>query len=85
MHLIWTLFIGLIVGVLAKLLTPGRDPGGFFITICIGIAGSLIATFLGRALGWYQPGASAGFLASLAGAILLLVIYHAVAGRRRVV
>jgi uncharacterized membrane protein YeaQ/YmgE (transglycosylase-associated protein family) len=85
MHLLWTLFIGLIVGALAKLLTPGRDPGGFFITICIGIAGSLIATFLGRALGWYGPEASAGFLMSLIGAILLLVIYHAVAGRRRVV
>jgi len=85
MHFIWTLFIGLIVGALAKLLTPGRDPGGFFITICIGIAGSLLATFIGRAAGWYQPDASAGFLASLIGAIVLLAIYHAVAGRRRAV
>lgn len=85
MHLIWTLFIGLIVGALAKLLTPGRDPGGFIITICIGIAGSLLATFLGRAAGWYGPEASAGFLASLIGAIVLLVIYHAIAGRKRAV
>jgi uncharacterized membrane protein YeaQ/YmgE (transglycosylase-associated protein family) len=85
MHLIWTLFIGLIVGALAKLLTPGRDPGGFIITICIGIAGSLIATFVGRAAGWYEAGASAGFLASLIGAIVLLVIYHAVVRRRRAV
>jgi len=82
LHFIWTLFIGLIVGAVAKLLTPGRDPGGFLITICIGIAGSIIATFLGRALGWYSPDASAGFIASVIGAILLLVIYHAVRGRR---
>ena len=81
MHFIWTLIIGLIVGAVAKLLTPGRDPGGFLITICIGIAGSLIATFLGRVLGLYAPGASAGFIASLLGAILLLVIYHAVRQR----
>ena len=85
MHILWTLFIGLIVGAVAKLLMPGKDPGGFLITICIGIAGSLIATFLGRALGWYAPGASAGFLASIVGAILLLVIYHAVARRRSTV
>jgi uncharacterized membrane protein YeaQ/YmgE (transglycosylase-associated protein family) len=65
MHILWTLFIGLIIGVLAKLMTPGRDPGGFFITICIGIAGSLIATFLGRAVGLYGSDSSAGFFASL--------------------
>ena len=82
MHLLWTLIIGLIVGALAKLLTPGRDPGGFFITICIGIAGSLVATYLGRMLGFYGPDASAGFIASIIGAILLLAIYHAFAGRR---
>ena len=81
MHLLWTLLIGLIVGALAKLLTPGRDPGGFFITICIGIAGSLLATFLGRAIGLYGPESSAGFLMSLAGAIVLLLINHMV--RRR--
>jgi uncharacterized membrane protein YeaQ/YmgE (transglycosylase-associated protein family) len=82
MHLLRTLFIGLIVGALAKLLTPGRDPGGFLITICIGIAGSLIATFAGRSLGWYPADTSAGFIASLFGAILLLVLYHAVIKRR---
>ena len=81
MHLLWTLFISLIVGALAKFLTPGRDPGGFLITIAIGVAGSLVATFLGRALGLYAPGASAGFIASLIGAILLLVVYHAFRGR----
>ena len=81
MHLLWTLFIGLVVGALAKLLTPGRDPAGFFITICIGIAGSLLATFLGRAIGLYGPESSAGFLMSLVGAIVLLLVYHMV--RRR--
>jgi len=80
-YMLWTLFIGLIVGAVAKLLTPGRDPGGFIITICIGIAGSVIATFLGRSLGWYGHDASAGFIASVIGAILLLAIYH-VAVRR---
>ena len=82
--MLWTLFIGLIVGALAKLFTPGRDPGGFFMTICIGIAGSLIATFLGRAIGLYGPDSSAGFIASLIGAILVLVIYHTIIGRRTV-
>ena len=81
MHFLWTLFIGLIIGAVAKMLTPGRDPGGFFLTICIGIAGSFIATFLGRAMGFYGPDAAAGFIASVVGAILLLVIYHAVRGR----
>ena len=81
MHFLWTLFIGLIIGAVAKMLTPGRDPGGFFLTICIGIAGSFIATFLGRAMGFYAPDAAAGFIASVVGAILLLVIYHAVRGR----
>lgn len=82
MHLLWALFIGLIVGALAKLLTPGRDPGGFLITICIGIAGSFIATFLGRSIGLYGPESSAGFIASLLGAVLLLVIFRTVSGRR---
>jgi len=82
LHFIGTLIIGLIIGAVAKLLTPGRDPGGFLITICIGIAGSIIATFLGRAMGLYTADASAGFFASVVGAILLLVIYHAVLGRR---
>ena len=85
MHLIWTLIIGLIVGALAKLIMPGRDPGGFIITICIGIAGSLLATFLGRAAGWYGPENSAGFIASIVGAVILLAIYHMLTGRRRAV
>lgn len=76
MHLLWTLLIGLIVGAVAKLLMPGKDPGGFIITIVIGIAGSLLATFLGRALGLYREGASAGFIMSVIGAMILLFIYH---------
>jgi uncharacterized membrane protein YeaQ/YmgE (transglycosylase-associated protein family) len=76
MSIIWIILIGFIAGVLAKFLTPGRDPSGFFITAAIGIAGSILATFLGRAMGWYQEGQSAGFMAAVVGAIILLVIYH---------
>ena len=78
MSIIWAILIGFVVGLLAKFLTPGRDPGGFFITAAIGIVGSLIATFLGRALGWYQPGETAGFLAALVGSIILLLGYRMV-------
>jgi uncharacterized membrane protein YeaQ/YmgE (transglycosylase-associated protein family) len=79
---LWAIIIGLIVGALAKLIMPGKDPGGIIVTILIGIAGSLIATFLGRALGWYRPGEGAGFIMSLLGAILLLWIYRIVLARR---
>lgn len=78
MEIIWTILIGFVVGLLAKMLTPGRDPTGFFITAVIGIAGSLLATFGGQALGLYKAGEAAGFLGSLVGAIILLVIYHLV-------
>jgi uncharacterized membrane protein YeaQ/YmgE (transglycosylase-associated protein family) len=79
---LWALIIGLVVGALAKLIMPGKDPGGIIVTILIGIAGSLIATFLGRAFGWYRPGEGAGFIMSLLGAILLLWIYRMVLARR---
>jgi uncharacterized membrane protein YeaQ/YmgE (transglycosylase-associated protein family) len=78
MGIIWTILIGFVVGLIAKILTPGRDPTGFFITAAIGIAGSLLATFGGQALGLYQSGEPAGFVGSLIGAIVLLVIYHVV-------
>ncbi len=78
MSIIWTIIIGFFVGLLAKMLTPGRDPSGFFITAAIGIAGSLIATYGGQVLGFYQAGEPAGFFGSLVGAIILLVIYHLV-------
>ncbi len=78
MHLIWTLLIGLIVGALAKFIMPGKDPGGIIVTILIGVAGSFIATYAGRAIGWYQEGQTAGFIMSLVGAVVLLAIYHLV-------
>jgi uncharacterized membrane protein YeaQ/YmgE (transglycosylase-associated protein family) len=78
MSIIWTILIGFVVGLLAKFLTPGRDPSGFFITAAIGIAGSLLATFGGQAVGLYHAGEPAGFIGSLIGAIILLVIYHLV-------
>ena len=71
----WIVF-GLIVGVIAKLLMPGRDPGGFIITVLLGIAGAVIGGFVGRALGFYGPGEAAGFLMSTLGAVILLFVYH---------
>ena len=81
MSIIWMIVVGLIVGALAKLIMPGKDPGGIIITILLGIAGSLLAGFLGRAVGWYQPGEATGFIASLIGAIILLAIYRVIVGR----
>jgi uncharacterized membrane protein YeaQ/YmgE (transglycosylase-associated protein family) len=76
MQYVWMVVIGLIVGVLAKLIMPGKDPGGFIITILLGIAGSFVGTFIGRALGMYQPGQAAGFIMSVVGAIILLALYR---------
>jgi uncharacterized membrane protein YeaQ/YmgE (transglycosylase-associated protein family) len=76
--LIWMLFIGLLVGVVAKLVMPGRDPGGFLVTMLLGVAGALIAGFIGRMLGLYASGQSAGFILSTLGAILLLGLYRLV-------
>jgi uncharacterized membrane protein YeaQ/YmgE (transglycosylase-associated protein family) len=84
MQFLWTLLIGLVVGAIAKLLMPGKDPGGFIITMVLGVAGALLAGFLGRALGWYSdPGAAPGLIASVIGAMLLLLLYRIVTGRRR--
>lgn len=82
MSIIWTIIIGLIVGIVAKFLMPGRDPGGFVITAVIGIVGSIIATYLGQALGFYRPGESAGFIAAVLGSIILLFLYRMVIGRK---
>jgi uncharacterized membrane protein YeaQ/YmgE (transglycosylase-associated protein family) len=76
LHWIWAAIIGLLVGGLAKLIMPGRDPGGIFITMALGIAGSLIAGYLGRALGLYREGQGAGFIMSLIGSLILLGIYR---------
>ena len=82
MGILWWILFGLIVGIIAKLLTPGRDPGGFVITVLLGIAGALLGGFIGRAMGFYRPNQSAGWLMSIAGAIVLLVLYRLVAPRR---
>ncbi|MEJ7596286.1 MAG: GlsB/YeaQ/YmgE family stress response membrane protein [Kofleriaceae bacterium] len=82
MHIIWVLLIGLVVGALAKLVMPGKDPGGIIITIVIGIVGSFIANFIGRAAGWYGPTEPAGFIASIVGAVILLAGYRMITGRR---
>jgi uncharacterized membrane protein YeaQ/YmgE (transglycosylase-associated protein family) len=76
LHFLWMCLIGLVAGALAKLIMPGKDPGGIIVTMLLGIAGSLLAGFLGRALGLYEPGQGAGLIMSVAGAILLLVIYR---------
>jgi uncharacterized membrane protein YeaQ/YmgE (transglycosylase-associated protein family) len=81
LSLLWTLIIGLVVGAVAKLLMPGKDPGGIFVTMLIGIAGSFIASWIGRAVGWYKEGQSAGFIMSVLGAILLLAIYRLIKGK----
>jgi uncharacterized membrane protein YeaQ/YmgE (transglycosylase-associated protein family) len=76
MVILWTVIIGLMVGALAKFLMPGKDPGGFIVTILLGIAGSFIAGIVGRAMHWYTDGQTAGFIAAVAGAILLLFLYR---------
>ncbi|BAT19368.1 GlsB/YeaQ/YmgE family stress response membrane protein [Asaia bogorensis] len=76
MHLIWTLIVGFFVGLIAKFLMPGRDPGGFIITIFLGVAGALLASWIGQKLHFYHPGQPAGFVASVFGAMILLLIYR---------
>ncbi len=85
MSIIWAIIIGFIVGLIAKFLMPGRDPGGFIITALLGIVGALVATFIGRAMGLYAANESAGFIASVIGAMIVLFIYHLVRRRRPVV
>ena len=77
MHILWTILIGLVAGALARLIVPGKESGGFLVSIILGIVGALVATFLGRAVGWYQVGESAGFIGATVGAIIVLVVYHA--------
>ncbi len=76
------IFFGLVIGIIAKVLMPGRDPGGFIITILLGIAGALLGGFVGRAMGFYGEGQTAGWLMSIVGAVLLLAIYRMMARRR---
>ncbi len=78
MALLWVILIGFVVGVVAKLVTPGRDPGGFVVTAAIGIGGSIVASYLGSFFGLYAPGEGAGFIGAVIGSVLLLVAYRAV-------
>lgn len=80
--ILYTIIIGLIVGAIAKFLMPGKDPGGFIITILLGIAGAFVGTWLGQTLGWYAAGAQAGFIASVVGAMILLFVYRLISGKR---
>ncbi len=82
MSIIATILIGLIVGLVARFLKPGNDPLGWIMTIVLGIAGAFLASYAGTAMGWYRPGQTAGFLASVVGAVILLVIYSLVTRRR---
>lgn len=76
MSILWTIFIGLVAGALAKFIMPGKDPGGIIITILIGIAGSIVFTYLGQFLGFYESGQTAGFIGATIGAIILLAVYR---------
>jgi uncharacterized membrane protein YeaQ/YmgE (transglycosylase-associated protein family) len=81
MHIVWTIIIGLVIGLVARAVKPGDDRMGFIMTGLLGIAGAMLAKFVGQSVGWYRPNEAAGFIASVAGAILLLVIFGL--GRRR--
>ncbi|MEZ0275393.1 MAG: GlsB/YeaQ/YmgE family stress response membrane protein [Roseimicrobium sp.] len=83
MDFLWMLLIGLLVGAVAKFLMPGNDPGGFLVTMFLGVAGAFLAGMLGRGLGWYGGGEPAGFIASVIGAILLLAVYRLFTGGGR--
>ena len=78
MHIIWTILIGFIAGLLARAVLPGNNSMGFILTAALGIAGSLVATYAGQAMGWYSAGAGAGFIASVVGAAVLLGVWHLV-------
>jgi uncharacterized membrane protein YeaQ/YmgE (transglycosylase-associated protein family) len=83
MSILWTIIIGFIAGVIAKLITPGRnEPSGFILTTILGIIGAFVATYLGQAVGWYRAGEGAGLIGAVIGAIVVLVIWGMIAGRR---
>ncbi len=85
MGIIWTIIIGLLAGVVAKFLMPGRDPGGFIVTTLLGIVGAVLATYLGQAVGWYRAGEGAGFIGAVVGAVIILFLYRMFVGRRTAV
>ena len=85
MSILWTIIIGFMAGVIAKFIMPGpNEPSGFVLTTILGIVGAFVATFLGQALGWYGPGQGAGLIGAVVGAIIVLLLYGMVAGRRAV-
>ena len=84
MGILWTILIGFVAGVLAKLITPGgNEPSGFILTTLLGIVGAFVATYLGQALGWYEAGQGAGLIGATVGAIIVLLVWGAIAGRQR--
>ena len=86
MSILWTIIIGFVAGVLAKFIMPGdNEPSGFILTAVLGIVGAFVATFLGQSLGWYRPGEGAGLIGAVVGAIIVLLVYGMVAGRRRAI
>jgi uncharacterized membrane protein YeaQ/YmgE (transglycosylase-associated protein family) len=86
MSIIWTIIIGFLAGVVAKFIMPGdNEPSGFIMTTILGIVGSFVASYLGQALGWYKAGEGAGFIGAVVGAVIVLLIYGFVAGKRRAV
>ena len=86
MSIIWTIIIGFIAGVVAKFVMPGdNEPSGFILTTILGIVGAFVATYLGQSLGWYRPGEGAGLVGAIVGAIIVLLIYGLITGRRRTV
>ena len=86
MGILWTIIIGFVAGVIAKFIMPGDDePTGFILTAILGIVGAFVATFLGQALGWYQPGEGAGLIGAVVGAVVVLLVYSMIAGRRRAI
>jgi uncharacterized membrane protein YeaQ/YmgE (transglycosylase-associated protein family) len=85
MNILWTIIIGFVAGVIAKFIMPGpNEPSGFILTTILGIVGAFVATFLGQALGWYGPGQGAGLIGAVVGAIIVLLLYGMMAGRRSV-
>jgi uncharacterized membrane protein YeaQ/YmgE (transglycosylase-associated protein family) len=83
MSILWTIIIGFIAGVIAKLITPGRnEPSGFILTTILGIIGAFVATYLGQAVGWYRAGEGAGLIGAVVGAVIVLVVWSMIAGRR---
>jgi uncharacterized membrane protein YeaQ/YmgE (transglycosylase-associated protein family) len=84
MSILWTIIIGFVAGVVAKLITPGpNEPSGFILTTLLGIVGAFVATFLGQALGWYSEGEGAGFIGATVGAVIVLLVWGAIAARQR--